>query len=86
MKGLTGTRLGIIFQTLSAITLGLILGFTASWQITIVILCFFPLLMLSMKMRAKRTKKDSENFSELGARVRRFVILSLNILFLSFEF
>jgi len=73
---LTGVRIGIIIQSISAVILGFIIGFSASWKLSIVIVCFSPIMLLSGKLRAqkiqpaaeKKTKGDG-SFIEQGGQV-----------------
>jgi len=61
---LTGIRIGIILQGISATLVGLILGFTASWKLTLVILAFSPVLLLSSKLQAQERMKNRQSESK----------------------
>jgi len=73
---LTGVRIGIILQSISAVILGLILGFSASWKLSLVILCFSPIMLLSSKLRVQKVNrirdsnsKAKDSFAEQGGQV-----------------
>ncbi|CAF1523752.1 unnamed protein product [Adineta ricciae] len=71
LKGLTGIRIGTILQSISAGIVGLTLGFTISWKITLVCLSFSPIVFLSGKLRSqiKDTKgKNQVTFVEKGSQ------------------
>lgn len=73
-QGLTGIRVGIVLQSISAVVLGLALGFTASWKITLVILSFSPLILLlgqtgSKKGIQDKKSKNKDSFIEQGGQV-----------------
>jgi ABC-type bacteriocin/lantibiotic exporter with double-glycine peptidase domain len=72
---LTGVRIGIILQALSAITTALIIAFSSSWKLTLVVCCFVPLMMFTGAIQGqKRGKagqsKDKGSFPEQGGQVR----------------
>ncbi|UJR08520.1 hypothetical protein I4U23_012783 [Adineta vaga] len=52
LKGLTGLRIGSIFESIGALLLGLIIALTVSWKTTLITLAFAPLLILSGKLRS----------------------------------
>jgi ABC-type bacteriocin/lantibiotic exporter with double-glycine peptidase domain len=71
---LTGVRIGIILQSISAAALGLIIGFITTWKLTLVVLCFSPVLLLSTKISAQKgspekKSKDKNSFIEQGGQV-----------------
>jgi len=72
---LTGIRAGIILQAVSAATVALIFGFIASWKLTLVVLCFSPIIILSGKVRLQKDpqgekSKNKNSFVEGGGQVR----------------
>jgi len=74
---LTGVRIGIILQGISATITGLIIGFISSWKLTLVTLCFSPIMLLAGKFRGykegKGTRsKTKQSFIEQGGQVRIF--------------
>jgi ABC-type multidrug transport system fused ATPase/permease subunit len=44
IKGLTGPLMGIIFQSMSSLVIGMIIAFYFSWQLTLVILAAVPVV------------------------------------------
>ncbi|CAF0803457.1 unnamed protein product [Adineta steineri] len=73
LKGMTGIRIGIIFQSIGASITGLIIGFTASWKLTLVNLSFAPIIILAGKLRSHiedndKRSKDKISFAELGGQ------------------
>ena len=71
---MTGVRIGIIFQSISATIIGLAIGFAASWKITLVVLSFSPLMILSSKIRVQKESTDKKSkgknsFAEQGGQV-----------------
>jgi ABC-type bacteriocin/lantibiotic exporter with double-glycine peptidase domain len=81
---LTGVRVGIIFQSISCTVTGLIIGFFASWKLTLVVLCFSPIMLLASKIRSPKVvqaeqSKDRDLYLQQGGQVlnkrNRFVYL-----------
>ncbi|CAF0803419.1 unnamed protein product [Adineta steineri] len=73
LKGMTAIRIGIILQAIGASIVGLIIGFTASWKLTLVSLSFAPITILAGKLRSqinnnKKRSKDKVSFAELGGQ------------------
>jgi ABC-type bacteriocin/lantibiotic exporter with double-glycine peptidase domain len=70
---LTGVRIGIILQSISAVIVGLVIGFIESWKLTLVVLCFSPVMLLTYKMRARDQvptgPKAKESFVEQAGQV-----------------
>ncbi len=71
---MTGIRAGIILQAISAATVALIFGFIASWKLTLVVLCYSPIMILSGKIRVRKApesakSKDKNSFVEQGGQV-----------------
>ena len=71
---MTGVRIGIMIQAITAMVTALAIAFASGWKLTLVILCFIPLLMFSGKMQgAKQAKagkaKDKDAFDEIGGQV-----------------
>ena len=65
-----GVRLGVMLQSLSAIGCGLTIGFVFSWQLTLLLLGFAPLMFaggaIQMKVLTGNKKKDKEALEEAG--------------------
>ncbi|CAF3737713.1 unnamed protein product [Adineta steineri] len=73
LKGMTGIRIGIIFQSVGASIAGLIISFVASWKLTLVSLSFAPIIILAGKLRSQiedndKQSKDKVSFAELGGQ------------------
>lgn len=70
VQGATGSRLGIITQSLSTLGLGVALGFVYNWKLTLVLLAFVPFLILggSMEMLVMMgiQGKSNKNLEEAG--------------------
>lgn len=79
MKGLSGIRMGIILNALGAIICALVIAFLAGWKLTLVVLCFTPLMVFSGMLQGQRmnaTKKpkdkktENSTWDEKGGMVR----------------
>lgn len=75
IKGLTGVRIGIILQALSAMITALAIAFSAGWKLSFILLCFIPLMMFSGKMQGQKQGKADESkkngsFTEQGGQVK----------------
>lgn len=73
---MTGVRIGIVLQGISATVTALVIAFIAGWKLTLVVLCFFPLLLFSGKMQGRKQgnagkSKDQSSYSEQGSQVFR---------------
>lgn len=71
---MTGVRVGVIFQSISATITALIVAFTASWKLTLVVLCFVPMIVLTGILEGKKQKnigqsKTKSSLSEQGGQV-----------------
>jgi ABC-type bacteriocin/lantibiotic exporter with double-glycine peptidase domain len=72
---LTGVRLNALFSSLGALILALFIAFTSGWKLTLVVLCFTPLLILSGYLQGRTQSKadqskTAKSFAEEGGRVR----------------
>jgi ABC-type multidrug transport system fused ATPase/permease subunit len=61
-------------QALSAIVTALAIAFSSGWKLTLVVLCFVPLLMLNGILYGRtqgkaRQSKDKDSFVEQGGQV-----------------
>ena len=81
---MTGVRIGIILQALSAAVTALVIAFASGWKLTFVVLCFTPLILLLGKIQSQNQgkvgqAKDKDSFSELGGQVNehRYVYIGL---------
>ena len=78
LKGLTGPTLGAIFTAAGALITALVISFTAGWKLTLVILCFTPLMVFSGIIQDQQISKASKKASgtsdaEDGGKVRSFL-------------
>ena len=75
LKGLTGPTLGAIFTAAGALITALVISFTAGWKLTLVILCFTPLMVFSGIIQDQQISKAGKKASgtsdaEDGGKVR----------------
>ncbi len=71
---MTGVRIGIILQAISALVTALIIAFSAGWKLSLIVLCFVPLMMAMGKFQRKKQgsadkTKDKGSFTEQGGQV-----------------
>ena len=74
LKGMTGVRIGIILQALSATITALAVAFSAGWKLTFIVICFVPLIIFSGILQGKKQStsaqsKDNGYFAEQGGQV-----------------
>ena len=75
LKGFTGPTFGAILNGLGALIAALVISFTAGWKLTLVVLCFTPLMMLTgiiqgqQFSKAAGNKKASTSNAEEGGKV-----------------
>lgn len=73
-KQATGSQIGMIVNSLTSIGVSFIIAFYFSWKLTLVILCFLPLIGLSGVFQAKMLtgfeNKNKKSMEEAG-QVRR---------------
>jgi ABC-type bacteriocin/lantibiotic exporter with double-glycine peptidase domain len=71
---LTGVRIGIILQALSATVTALAIAFSAGWKLSFVVLCFVPFMVFTGLIRGKKQgnagqSKAIGSFTEQGGQV-----------------
>lgn len=71
---MTGIRIGIIVQTVSTTITALTIAFVSSWKLTVVLLCFIPVLALAGKASGQQEadagqSKSKTSFNEQGGQV-----------------
>jgi ABC-type multidrug transport system fused ATPase/permease subunit len=74
LKGFTGPTLTAVFNATGALIAGLVISFTAGWKLTLVILCFSPLMVFSGIIQGQQIskagqKKASTSDAEDGGKV-----------------
>ena len=47
VQGASGVRFGLIFQNIASLGTGVFIGFAFSWQLTLLILAFTPIIVLA---------------------------------------
>ena len=77
LKGFTGATFGAILNAIGAVVTALVISFTAGWKLTLVILCFTPLMVFTgiiqgpQVSQAAGKKKTSTSDAEDGGKVCR---------------
>lgn len=74
--------MNVLFSSLGAVILALIVAFMAGWKLTLVVLCFTPLLILSGYLQGRTQSKagqskTAKSFAEEGGRVSFEIFVSL---------
>ena len=74
-QGLTGVRIGTILQAAGAVLTALIISFASGWKLTLVALCFVPLLLLNgffhgQKHAHSQSSNEEGSLAEQGGQVR----------------
>ncbi|THD22088.1 Multidrug resistance protein 1 [Fasciola hepatica] len=54
MKSLSGSQLGFIIEAFALVTMSLVIAFIYSWQLTLLMLAFYPMFILSGMLQIKR--------------------------------
>ena len=78
LKGFTGATFGAILNALGALIAALIISFTGGWKLTLIVLCFTPLMVLTgviqgqqvSKAAATGKKKSGSSDAEDGGKVK----------------
>jgi len=70
IQGASGVRLGLMIQNSITIGAGVLIGFLFSWQLTLLIIAFLPLIIfgavIQIRLIARFEKKDSEGYEQAG--------------------
>jgi ABC-type multidrug transport system fused ATPase/permease subunit len=70
VKGASGVRLGIMLQNIVTVGAGIFIGFIFSWQLTLLIAAFLPLIIfgavIQIRLIARFSKKDKELLEDAG--------------------
>ncbi|CAF1390369.1 unnamed protein product, partial [Rotaria sordida] len=72
LKGMTGVTIGAFLNAVGTLVAGLAISFVAGWKLTLVLLCFTPLIvitgyMLGQKLSKAGQKKAFSTHAELGS-------------------
>ncbi|XP_074659659.1 ATP-dependent translocase ABCB1-like [Tubulanus polymorphus] len=82
VKGATGARFGVVFQSFANLGVGIIISFIFGWKLTLVILLFLPLMaaggMLQTKLMTGFAKAD-QPIIEQGAKIAVETISNVRI-------
>ncbi|CAF3747797.1 unnamed protein product [Rotaria sordida] len=74
LKGFTGPTFGVILSAVGALVTALAISFEAGWKLTLVILCFTPLMVFTGLIQGEQfskaagDKKDSSTAAEEGGK------------------
>jgi ATP-binding cassette subfamily B (MDR/TAP) protein 1 len=83
VQGASGVRLGLMIQNFVTVGAGILIGFLFSWQLTLLILAFLPLIIfgavIQIRLIGKFAKQDKERLEDGGK------VLIENILFFLFD-
>lgn len=71
---MTGLRIGIILQALSAMITALAIAFSSGWKLAFIIICFIPVIIFTGILQGKRQNKAKQekfkgSFAEQGGQV-----------------
>lgn len=70
VQGASGVRIGIIIQNIVTVGVGILIGFAFSWQLTLLIIAFLPLIifgaMIQSQLITKFAESDQENLENAG--------------------
>jgi len=70
VQGASGVRLGVILQNFITVGAGILIGFIFSWQLTLLIIAFLPLIIfgavLQVRLVTRFEKKDEESLENAG--------------------
>ena len=79
LKGFTGPTFGAILNSVGALVTALVISFIAGWKLTLVILCFTPLMVFTGIVQGQQfsnasgNKKSATSSAEDGGKVSAFV-------------
>jgi ABC-type multidrug transport system fused ATPase/permease subunit len=80
VQGASGVRIGVIFQNLASLGTGIIISFVFSWQLTLLVLAFVPLMVaggfLQSRLMTGFASKDKQTFEDAG-KVSLYVTYSV---------
>ncbi|CAF1281345.1 unnamed protein product [Adineta ricciae] len=60
LKGMTGVTIGAFLNAVGTLVAGLVISFNAGWKLTLVLLCFTPLIVLTGYMLGQRVSKAGQ--------------------------
>ncbi|CAF3877688.1 unnamed protein product [Rotaria sp. Silwood1] len=82
LKGMTGVTIGAFLNAVGTLIAGLIISFIAGWKLTLVLLCFTPLIvltgfMLGQKISKAGQKKVISTHAERGSMVSKAKVFAV---------
>jgi ABC-type bacteriocin/lantibiotic exporter with double-glycine peptidase domain len=70
VQGASSVRFGLIIEHFFAMGIGIIIGFAYSWQLTLLVMGFLPLILfggiLQIRLTARFAKKDKQIIEDAG--------------------
>lgn len=84
LKGFTGPTFGALLTAIGALVTALVISFIAGWKLTLVVLCFTPLMVFSGVIQGQQFSKAAEKAnksttsSEDGGKVCLLIYLKLS--------
>ena len=79
VQGATGVRIGLTLQNLSSLGTGIVIGFVFSWQLTLLVIGFVPLLVaggfLQSKLMTGFSSGDKETMESIGKVRKRLIVI-----------
>jgi ABC-type multidrug transport system fused ATPase/permease subunit len=77
VQGASGVRLGLILEHLFSVGVGILIAFAYSWQLTLLIIVFLPLILfggiLQIRLTARFARKDKQILEDGGKVCEYFV-------------
>ncbi len=61
---MTGIRIGIILQAFSAVVTALAIAFPAGWKLSLVVLCFAPMMILAGKIQGQKQGSAGQSLAK----------------------
>jgi ABC-type bacteriocin/lantibiotic exporter with double-glycine peptidase domain len=86
VQGASGFRFGLIVEHFFAMGIGIIIGFAYSWQLTMLVLGFLPLILfggiLQVRLSTGFAKRDQQILEDAGKVCEEFVQSFFYLIFL----
>jgi ABC-type multidrug transport system fused ATPase/permease subunit len=78
LKGMTGVTIGAFLNAIGTLLAALAISFSAGWKLTLILLCFTPLIvltgfMLGQKLSKAGQKKAVSTYGERGTMVSNYL-------------
>lgn len=78
VQGATGA-VGLILQNLSSLGLGILISFAFSWQMTLVVLAFLPIIVIGGKIQSRLTTRLKANAAKSVEEAEKVIPLCIDI-------